>query len=107
MDPCFLCFLFVISDHHNPPSGTRIKLYGRRWSLASGTIVFYLDNNRTSMDLNGTTTGDEVSLVYHTDSVEDGEHQFEGVLWILTAGMEINYFECVVPLLHFVPRNVC
>ena len=106
MDPCFLCFVFVTSDHHNHPSGTSIKLYGRRGSQASGRIFFYFDNNKTIMDINGTATGDEVSLVYHADSVEDGDHEFSGALFISSAHMEINYFMCVAPLLHFVPRNV-
>ena len=70
-------------------------------------MVFFLDGNMTRIDLNGTTTGDEVSLMYHADNMEDGDHQLRGGLFISGAFMEIDYFECVVPSLHSVPRTVC
>ena len=69
-------------------------------------MTFFLDGNMTRINLNSTTVGDEVSLVYHVDNVEDKDHQFKGGLFISGATMEIDYFECVVPLLHSVPRNV-
>jgi hypothetical protein len=55
--------------------------------------------------LDGTTSGDGVSPIYHANNMADGDHQLE--ISALDAYLEINYFECVMPLLHSIPRTVC
>ena len=57
--------------------------------------------------LNGTTLGSQVSPMYHADSMEDGDHYLSGLLSVKGEHFEVKYFECVMTLLHSVPRTVC
>ena len=84
-------------------------MYGRHQALANATSYphFFLDGNLTTMVLNGTTSGDEVSPMYHSNNMEDGDHQLMWLLETSATGIEIAYFECVVPLAHAIPRTVC
>ena len=70
-------------------------------------MLFSLDSNTTNIVLNDTTPGDGISPMYRADNMEDGDHQLQGFGEISAAYMEIDYFECVVSLLHSVPRTVC
>lgn len=45
--------------------------------------------------------------MYHAENMEDGDHKLGGYLRLTNASFIIHYFECVTPLLHFVPRTVC
>jgi len=81
-------------------------VYGRGQSRTSGSMLLTLDGNSTNVVLNGTTSGDGVSSLYRADNMEDGDHQLNGALYIAGAPLEIDYFECVMPLLHSIPRTV-
>ena len=106
MDP----FLFILALTSQPPSGTSIKLYGRHRSFDSSNSTddnnFILDDVR--IVLNNMTLGDQILPLYSSSNMEDGDHQLR---WLPDSGpvtpIEIAYFECVVPLLHSVPRTVC
>ena len=58
-----------------------------------------LDSNYTTIMLNGTTFGDGVSSMYHADNIGDGDHQLRGTCSMTGATFEMDYFECVMPLL--------
>lgn len=70
-------------------------------------MLLTLDANNTNIVLNGTTSGTEVSPMYHVGNMEDGDHQLAGLLVVTGAPFEIDYFEYVMPLLHFPPITVC
>ena len=70
-------------------------------------MTLYLNGIRTDILLNTTYPAGGVSLMYHADNMEDEDHQFSGRLMVLRGFPVIDYFECVVPLFHFVPRTVC
>lgn len=84
-------------------------MYGTWDSLASGSIAFALDGNETHITFNGTTSGNEASPMYHVDNMEDGDHWVLGTSRVtgMDTSIEIDYFECVMTLLHAVPRIVC
>ena len=77
-------------------------MYGRPQS----DIIVVLDGKVTGLVLNGTNPAGGVYLIYYVGNMEDGDHQFRGGLAI-SGALEIDYFECVVPLLHSVLRTAC
>ena len=75
-------------------------------------MILRLDSNGTSdpgtsISVNGSISEREILPIYHADNMEDGDHQLEVFLYISIEYFEIDYFECVVSLLHSVPRTVC
>ena len=66
-----------------------------------------LDANDTSINVTSMVSSSDISPIYHADNMEDGDHQFYGFMNVSGPSMEIDYFECVIPLLHFVPRTIC
>ena len=58
--------------------------------------------------VNGTNFDDGPTLVWSADNLGDGDHQ----LWVLVAllpqngSVAVDYLEYVLPLLHFVTRDV-
>ena len=77
----------------------------------SGNVSLTLDGNKTEISKNQTNII-SVSLIYHADNIEDGDHQLSGSLvggskLLSDLFLEINYFECVIPLLHSVPGTAC
>jgi hypothetical protein len=69
-------------------------------------MFLVLDNNPTTIQVNSTISGDGVSPLYRADNMEDRDHQFRGDLYITGAPFEMDYFECVTPLLYTVPKPV-
>ena len=64
-------------------------------------MEFQLDVNITIVSLNYTRLGEGTKLLWNADNLGDGDHQ----LWMAVRqnGMVVvDYFEYVVPLLHFV-----
>ena len=105
MDP----FLFISALTSQSSSGTGITIYGRHPTLANTTSYpsFELDGHFTRMVLNGTTSGDEVSPMYHSNNMEDGDHQLKWLPDKFATRIEIAYFECAVPLPRSIPRTLC
>ena len=60
------------------------------------------------MSLNGTNFGDGSKLVWDADNLGDGDHQLNVVVNSLpqNGSVAVDYFEYVVPSLHFVTRIV-
>ena len=69
---------------------------------------FRLDANNTIVSLNGTNFDDGPTLIWSAENFEDGDHQFFVVINSLqqNGSVAVDYFEYVVPLLHFVTRTV-
>ena len=71
-------------------------------------MQFQLDVNNTIVPLNGTNVDDGPKLVWNADNLGDGDHQ----LWVVVNSLQqngsvaVDYFEYVVPLLHFVTRSM-
>ena len=71
-------------------------------------MLFRLDVNNTILQLNGTSFDDGPKLVWSADNLEDGDHQLWVVVGFLqqSGSVAVDYFEYVVPLLHFVTKIV-
>ena len=71
-------------------------------------MLFRLDVNSTIVSLNGTNFDDGPKLVWSADNLEDGDHQLWVVVGFLqqNGGVAVDYFEYVVPFLHFVKKIV-
>ena len=71
-------------------------------------MQFRLDGSNANVSLNGTKLDDGPTLVWRADNLGDGDHQ----LWVVVNSLQqngsvaVDYFEYVVPLLHFVTRFV-
>ena len=86
-------------------------MYGTGLSISNlASLYLTLDANKTEILLNK-TINNGTSPMYQADNMEDGDHQLSGSLVgrasLSDALFEIDYFECVIPLLHSVPRTVC
>ena len=70
--------------------------------------MFRLDTNTTLVSLNGTNFDSGPTRVWNADNLGDGEHQ----LWVVVNSLQqrgsvaVDYFEYVVPFLHFVIGSV-
>ena len=69
-------------------------------------MTLELDANFTTIYVNSTTYSSGISPMYHADNMEDGDHQLIGSLNVRGQPLEIDWFECVMPLLHSAPRTV-
>ena len=69
---------------------------------------FQLDVNSTIVSLNGTNFDDGPTLLWRTDYLGDGDHQLLVNVTSLqqNGSVAVDYFEYVVPLLHFSIRAV-
>ena len=71
---------------------------------------FQLDVKNTTVLLNSTNVDDGPKLLWNADNLGDGDHQLfvfiNGQLQQQNGGVEVDYFEYVVPLLHIVTRIV-
>ena len=69
---------------------------------------FRLHSNETIVSLNGTNFDDGPILVWSAYNLGDGDNQL--LLYVKSlqqnGSVVIDYFEYVVPLLHFVPKIV-
>ena len=68
-------------------------MYGRHRSNSTGDQIFYLDGNLARMVLNGTTSGDEVSPMYYSNNMDDGDHQLKWPQYKSATPIEMAYFE--------------
>ena len=71
-------------------------------------MLFRLDVNSTIVSLNGTNFVDGPKLVWNADNLGDGDHQLYVVVNSIPQdrSVVVDYFEYVVPSLHFVTRIV-
>ena len=77
--------------HHNSPSGTSIKMYGK----ATGKLATIVDGNFTvPVEFTKTTPDNWVSTIYHFDNMQDGDHQLLGELQS-PGYLHLAYFESV------------
>jgi len=81
-------------------------MYGRSQSSIRESILLTLENDYTKIMFNSTTSGDGASPMYHVDNMEDGDHQLRGLLDTRDTPFEMDYFECVMALLHSILRTV-
>jgi hypothetical protein len=77
-------------------------MYGLTFNISgSGNQVrLELDGVTQSFQSNSTIDDDGATPIYHADSLEDGDHQLAGELFVDALGLRnfsIDYFECVVP----------
>ena len=72
--------------------------------------MFQLDGNFTKLSLNRTNFDDVPTLVWSANNLADGDHQLQVAVTSAplqrTWSVVVDYFEYVVPLLHFVMRIV-
>ena len=97
-------FLFISALTSQSPSGTGITMYGSH--LTPGNASAFLDGYFMRTVLNDTTSGDQVSLIYYSNNMEDGDHQLEWESPFVNASVQIAYFE-LVPLPHFISKTLC
>ena len=71
-------------------------------------MQFRLDDNNSDVWLNGTSLDDGPTRLWSADNLKDSDHQLlVNVKSLKQDGtVAVDYFEYVVPLLHFVTRTV-
>ena len=71
-------------------------------------MQFLLDVNSMIVPFNGTDLDDGPKLVWNADNLGHGDHQLLVYVNSLqqNGSVAVDYFEYVVPLLHFVTRIV-
>ena len=71
-------------------------------------MLFRLDAHDTNVALNGTNFESGPTLVWSADNLGDGDHQLYVYINSLqqNGSVAVDYFEYVLPLLHFITRIV-
>src|SRR5258706_2668397 len=87
--------------------GTSIRFYGRLGG-GGGSLQFRLDGINSNIPLNGTNFNNGPTTVFSADNLGDGDHQlFVYIISLQQNGsVAVDYFEYVIPLLHFVTGNL-